>query len=201
MKINFSLLFSFIYALSFAQEKEFKAGFILGLTASQISGDTHGGFHKPGPAAGAFTNFNFNEKTSGQLEILYIQKGSRNNINPEKGDYNFYLLRLNYIEVPVLLKYKHKQFVFEAGPALGTLISFHEEDANGPVSFPLPFRRTELSGNIGVNYGFGERFYLNWRYSNSLLPVRGYSFGRFPYRYGGQYNSLMTISLRYQLKK
>lgn len=191
----------FLFFTDFVQSQSFKGGISAGISTSQISGDTHGGFDKPGITGGGFVKYDFTGIYSGQLEINYIQKGARKSIRPEQGDYTFYLLRLNYIEVPILIKYKHKHFIFEAGPSLAALLSFTEENEQGELPQSREFYKYEAGFAIGINYHFTDKLYMNWRLTNSVLPVRSHLSGA-TYRWNrGQYNSVLAFTLHYQFNK
>src|SRR5690554_2436533 len=81
----------------------FNTGILAGINASQVSGDNYSGFNKAGILVGLFTNLDVSEKVNLQFEINYSQKGSRKNPKTDEGDHEFFLLRLNYIEVPMLV--------------------------------------------------------------------------------------------------
>jgi len=60
------------------QAQGFKGGGHIGLLATQVDGDNHGGYKKAGLFAGLFTNYSFAEKKIQlQFELNYAQKGSR----------------------------------------------------------------------------------------------------------------------------
>jgi hypothetical protein len=84
--IVFILVFSISGTLLNAQQR-FNAGIKAGVSTTQVSGDTYSGYNKAGLVGGAFVRGIMNEKWTGQFEIMYIQKGSRHNGNPDKGDY------------------------------------------------------------------------------------------------------------------
>jgi hypothetical protein len=201
-KPSFHLTIFTILAIPFiSHSQSFDAGLKAGLVSSQISGDNATGFHQFGFTAGAFVIYPFSDQMSGKMEMIFIQKGSRKNMRPEKGDFYFYYLRLNYIEVPLLFRYHHNQFIFEAGPSFGYLISSLEEDENGPLPIQRPFNKFELSGNIGVTYTLNPRFDINWRYNTSIMPVREHmSGGRFWFN-RGQMNEAMTITFLYYFNR
>ena len=71
--VTLSLVICFF--ISFGQN--FQGGPILGFTATQVDGDTYSGYNKAGVIIGGFVNKKFSEKWSSQLEIKYIQKGSK----------------------------------------------------------------------------------------------------------------------------
>ena len=192
-----------------AQHK-FKAGLLAGIIGSQVSGDNLSGFNKPGLVAGAFVSRQLkNEKASFEFQLTYIQKGSRKQVRPDKGDLTFYLLRLNYIEVPLLLKYKIKKFTYEVGPSVASLLKYTVQDQYGYIPSSSPearaFKRTDFCINAGINVPLGKRMEMNWRWSNSFLPIRdNLSTGTsvryiylFDWWYRGQYSTLLSLNFRY----
>jgi hypothetical protein len=179
----------------------FKAGIVAGLSTTQISGDQLSGFNKAGIVAGGFVSTQLSPKFDMQMEILYIQKGSRKNANPDKEDYTSYLLRLNYFEVPLLVQWKYsKRFIFEAGPSIGVLLSTYEEDEFGEFNTSFPFEKLELGVMGGLNVMLAKGFSFNTRFERSVVPVRDHVSGQ-TYRFNkGQYNSAIVFSFRYKFE-
>lgn len=182
---------------SVAQDR-FRVGLKAGLSTSQVEGDSYGGFHKAGAAGGIFVNAKFREKWTAQMEMIFIQKGSKHVGDPENGDGTYYYMGLNYIEVPVLFQYHQKKFTFEIGPGFGYLISSSEYNQDGQLYNPLPFHSTEISGSIGVSFELFKNTFINWRYSNSLIPIRGYRSGQSRWYNPGQRNNVLAFTLMYQ---
>lgn len=179
--------------------QEFHGGILGGLAASEISGDRLQGPNKAGLYLGAFVNRHFSPKSSMQLELDFIQKGSRE--NPDStNNFESYLLRLDYMEMPVHYRYDFiEQASLETGLSLGVLVhSFEEANGYEWTSGP-PFYRTDLSFNIGIFYTLMESLRINVRYSNSVLPVRPHSQGQ-TYRLNrGQYNEVLSFVLFLEL--
>lgn len=193
------ILLVFLSTLSYAQS--FKAGFQLGLTGTQVTGDLLSGYKKAGVYGGFFVLHPVSDRSSFQLEMSFIQKGSRKNAKPSDGDYNQYLMRLNYIEMPILYKYTFKRnLTAETGISFGYLISKYEADENGPIEQQgLPdFKKIEFTGIIGIGYKINQnlRFYL--RYSYSLLPIRPRPSGYYNYINAGQFNDVLCTAIQYQ---
>jgi hypothetical protein len=180
----------------FAQD--FNGGILGGLATSEVSGDRLQGPHKAGLYIGGFVNRYFSQRSSFQMELDYIQKGSRENPK-EENNYYSYLLRLNYIEIPVSYKYDfHPNGTLETGLSLGVLVNYYEE-ANGSeqVAGAGDFETFDLSFNIGAYYTLVENLRINIRYSNSLLPIRPHAGGT-SYRLNqGQYNEVLSFVLFY----
>lgn len=211
------LLFTFYFLLLpslFAQQ--FKAGLIGGIVTSQVDGDTYAGYDKAGFLAGGFVTKRFSEESnwSASFEITYIQKGSRKNPRPDKGDPTSYKLNLNYAEVPVLLRYDFGipdssvsgriRFSLEGGIAVGALVKSYEEDSFGPSTGGTPFQKTDFSTIFGINYHLNDHIGFNARTEYSILPVRkgGTSsyYQNWTYKFfkPGYYNNLLTFSFRYR---
>ena len=185
-------------AVSSDAQNRFKFGLKAGLSTSQVEGDSYGGFHKAGADGGIFVNTRFREKFSAQLEMIFIQKGSKHIGNPEIGDGSYYYMGLNYIEVPVMFQYHQKKFTFELGPGFGYLISSSEYNEFGAVYMPLEFNKTEISAGIGVSFEIIKNLSINWRYSNSIVPIRSFRSGQTRWYNPGQRNNVLAFTLNYQ---
>ena len=196
--MNKRILFTvaiFVITMMTARTQSFNGGFLAGIGAAEISGDRLEGPNKPGIYAGAFVNRYFTERSSAQMELNFVQKGSRK--NPDSLDYSTYLLRLNYVELFVNYKWDFgKMFTLEVGPSLGVLIKSYEE-ADGFILTEPPFNATDLNGNFGLFIWLTEHWQFNVRYSNSILAVRPHSQGQ-TYRWNrGQYNEALSFTFHY----
>ncbi len=184
------------------QAQKFHGGLFAGVAASQISGDNLSGFNKPGVFAGAFTNIFFKEKYGLELELYYVQKGSRKIF---KNDYSYtYKLNLQYFEMPILFKFKFfKRFYLEAGPALGVLIKNTgvEKDGNGlvPNSQRPAFNRLDYSALGGLGFRFARHFLVDLRAQSSFIPVRKPQPNTTWHLDRWQYNSSIIISFIYEI--
>ncbi|MBO6079925.1 MAG: PorT family protein [Bacteroidales bacterium] len=197
-----------------AQEQEknplsrFYGGVRVGFTASQISGDDLSGFHKVGAHAGLFVNHAIHPsgKLKLQLELDFTMKGSHSYTPKNQPSYNFYSLTLGYVEMPVMVVWtagkwtlwgKPFQFELEIGPAFGVNVFSREREANGLIVGRPPFRWYEVSGIAGISLMVADHHSINFRYENSIVPVRipTWVYGRVVMK---QFNSLMTFSYCYQ---
>jgi len=206
------LCFFFVTWIGFillANAQDFKGGLIAGVNTSQIDGDGYGGFNKVGFIFGGFVSRNFNEKLTGQFEMIYIGKGSVKPAHPDRGDYTFRKIHLDYIEMPLilkifpekLLKKENLKFIFDIGLSYSVLMSNKEMDEFGEVDIIKPFKSGELSYQIGINYAISENLFVNFRSSRSITPIANKvlitSFGIF----GGSFNNLISLTLGYQFSK
>lgn len=174
--------------------QQFYGGLSGGLSTSEISGDYFNGPSKAGLYFGLFTGTKVSELSSMQLELNYIQKGSRK--NPDSLDLTEYLLRLQYLELHLYYRYDIKSFTLEAGPSLGYLAGSYEE-VDGWI-LDDPFNPFDFSLNIGLHYWLTEKLSINVRYSNTVFfPVRDTPSGYTPTLMKGQYNEVLSFTFQY----
>ncbi len=133
MKKTVFLLSVMMLICSLQQESRaqmFRGGMQAGITASEVSGDQAGGPDKLGFFANVFVNMDIRPYTRVQMELMYIQKGSRVYHDPwddehgDPGDFSFkegglkldpidppddgyrdYKFYLHYVEVPLILQF------------------------------------------------------------------------------------------------
>jgi hypothetical protein len=192
------LVISFITAFAFsAIGQDFNGGVLGGINATQVFGDQWSGPNKAGLYVGAFVNRYFSKRSSIQLELDYIQKGSSKNPDPSTGDYDEYKLKLNYIELPVLYKYDFApRGTLETGLSLGVLIK-QDEYAYPPPTSGKEFNTIDFSFNLGAYYSFAEYWRINIRLAHSIIPIRPHASGQ-TYRLNkGQYNQSIAFILHY----
>ncbi len=205
MKVRFfSLMVLFICSFS-AFTQPFNAGLLAGGIVSQVDGDTYDGYHKFGFLAGAFVSLRISPHSSFQFEIEYIQKGSRRNgdsLSPET-----FLMRLHYLEIPVLFQYNlAKKVSLETGLAVDISIGDYEESYGLVVQNTVKLRPVTLGAILGINYEIINQLRLNFRLGYSLISIRDVKNGNYPpgYRHilfeKGEYNNLMSLSLIFKFK-
>jgi hypothetical protein len=168
-----------LFALTQVHAQRFKGGAHIGLLATQVDGDNHGGYKKPGLFLGVFANLPFPEKRLQlQLELNYAQKGSRvpSNVSEDGSSVsNSYKIALHQIELPLVLGWNFwKKFSLEAGASCNILASAKESVMNIGVASDeggSRFYLFELGGIAGINYCFKEHFGLSFRMNYSLSPI------------------------------
>jgi hypothetical protein len=177
-----------------ASAQNFKGELYGGAVGSQVSGDELSGFNKGGFAIGAGVRLSIDDKSSIGFRLGYIQKGSRKPSAEVDGVPSFYLMRLHYIEMPILYRYRMgKKLYFEAGPSLGYLFSVHEEDQLGDMPYMKPFLKFDLSANGILGYPLGKNWDFQFGLIQSVLPIREHGSGS-TYRLNkGQYNTVITF--------
>ncbi len=202
MKKTNILLFLLLYAATACAQQRFVPGLKLGISTSQVRGDSYTGFHKAGVVGGATLTTNFNKTWSAQFEMIYVQKGSKQVYNSGTADTGFfYYLGLNYLEVPVFVQYHLHKFTFELGPSFGYLIDETEYYNTQDLTGMRPFKKTETSLSVGVSFTLFKKLGVNWRYTNSLLSIRDFAATGGTWDTEGQRNNVLAFSLTYQFKK
>lgn len=188
-----------------AGSQQFNGGILAGVAGTQVAGDTYSGFKKAGIFAGGFVNLQVNKHSAIQMEIEFFQKGSRKNPDAENNDYDQYIFRVNYVELPVFYQYIiNNRFRLEAGPSLGFLINYYEEFNTEEIKFGNRPARVTFQINAGLYVNIFERLMFNLRTSNSLINIRsdnatGDIIRIFPGNYG-QFNDCLVMSLFYRFR-
>ena len=196
----------FLISLAFhssSMSQSFTGEILAGATGSQVTGDQLTGFNKGGFLAGIGVHYDLNDHSKVGFRMKYIQKGSRKPTDVEKGDTKYYLLRLNYFEVPLFYHYVvGKKLYVELGPSLAYLSSNTEEDENGKVPFQIPFYSFDLSLGGAVGYPISDNWNFQFGYSQSIAPIREpINAVVTTYLNRGQYNSVISFELIYNIKK
>ena len=200
----FLFLFLILLSVQLVKSQSFAGGALLGFNASQVSGDNLGGYDKAGISGGFFVSKPINEKSELEMRITYSAKGSRDVPNFEKGKYSAYYLKLNYVEVPILYRYKFKMVWLMAGLSGGYLISSSIANQSGPIPENSvenrPFKKYEVCSQLGVALPFADHWEVELKSADTfaLLPVRPHASGANFRLNFGQLNSVLAFSLKYR---
>ncbi|WP_282036021.1 porin family protein [Saccharicrinis aurantiacus] len=200
-----------IICIGFAKlnAQDFRAGILGGAVFSQIDGDNYAGFNKPGFALGMYAARQINPHWLAQFEILYTQKGAKNDPNTASlgTSTEIYKASLDYIEIPLFARYYLNKFSFDAGVSYGVLVRSKEEDQYGEID-ANPFEDHEWATLIGVNYQINSRLYASVRWAYSITRIRKAYEGEYDWQphpiWGnkfGQYNHNVSVMLHYQFEK
>ncbi|HTF03481.1 MAG TPA: porin family protein [Bacteroidia bacterium] len=203
MRIRILILFTFTITLSASAQRAFRAGIVAGINGCQIHGDSYSGYDQIGFVAGMFVHNNPEEKWQGQMGIQYTRKGSRHVLHPDYGGYRDFEIRLNYIEVPLMVKYNTKKVFFELGATFGVLFKVREFDTQERT--PQDFNRMEFGFVAGIGYNISPVLYIEFTSSNSILPIKNFSLPMYYPRFlpnlfnRGMYNNILglTCGLRF----
>ncbi len=203
MKNNIFLLLVLVALTDAAiAQKKFKAGLCVGINATQFDGDSYAGYNKAGIYGGIYLNNDISTKWQWEFGILYSEKGARK--NPQTNFPNQYFLRLQYVEVPLIIRYKYKKGLsFETGTGFGVLFKVYEEANNLPITGIKPFKKYEVPFHAGIGYNASEKLQIIWRFSYSAIPVRPHASGTININRlnFGASNNVLTFMIRYTFGK
>lgn len=152
-------------------------GFKSGLNGSTITGDDIGDTQpKIGLVAGGFAELCIDDYTSVQPEVLYSQQGVKYT------DHNGFdgTLKLDYINVPVLVKFRASNtLVFEAGPQMGLLLSakdkYESTSISGTDDIKDNYEPIDFGANLGLNYDLQNGWYFGARYYLGLSNINNHT--------------------------
>lgn len=197
--ILFIILLSVLTSVAYPQK--FEGGILLGLTASQIDGDSLSGYNKVGLQGGGWVRHMFTYTVGGQMEIRYTQKGALKTRNT--GDNDYLKTALHYIDIPLMVQYIfNENIVLELGIDPEVLIAAKVEDENGPLEPIDPkYNRFTLGAFAGVGYRFLEVFSIHLRFNYSILPIQAHPSGQTYLLNQGNYSNMLSFALYYQIGK
>ncbi len=186
------VLFFFVSSIALnAQQRVFHAGLLGGISASHVDNDTFAHFSKLGIYAGGYILTEFSDKWIGEIGMTYVMKGSK---EPHRSDQTY----KGYIESPFIVKFRMHEWDIEFGLSAGILLHSKEENLWQNEAFSdSQFETFELAGIIGVNYSFDDKWGLNLRSSNSILPIRYPTEDVYHPPLYGQRNIVLTLAVRY----
>jgi opacity protein-like surface antigen len=193
-----ALQLSFIDTLA----QGFNGGVTLGVAATQVDGDTYGGFDKAGPILGFWVERDLVADWFWRANFRFIQKGIFAKIK-DSNISDFYRMKLNYFELPFTFGYQFVNgFSAIAGTSVGYLTKATEENSLGtfPDSDASSFRKFEIAALAGMEYNYSE----NWRFglmlSYSIIPIRPYN-DNISYRMDtGQRNRVIEFLVVYRFQ-
>lgn len=197
-------VFLFLLTIGFtfhATAQKFEGGILLGLVGSQVAGDLRGGYNKAGVNAGGWISLNISPKSSLQMELAYVQKGSRENQDWERGIERTYIMRLGYVELPFLYRYAYNERIeLETGIGLNFLVH-QKESLGGDVTTDSPFRSQNLCFLAGISVKINNRLRINFRTDNSLFSIRKNRVSGDVWRIWdhGQFSDALVLSAYYKL--
>ena len=210
MKRFFLVIVIFVAAASVgAYAQKVKASLLAGMNMAQVDGDEVYGFYKPGLNLGIQAMAPLGNNFFLTLETNYNQKGAyqgKQSVDSLTREYN---LRLNYVEVPVILHYNDKDILTAGvGFAYARLLDATEEEHSGnvpPYTETQGFNESDWLALFDLQFRFYKQFYFNFRYSYSMFPIREREFSAI----GGpdnswlrkQYNNTLMFRVSYRLNE
>ena len=194
------------------RKRVFYGGLVAGVNFAQVDGDYFAGYHKIGLNAGGIVYAQVIRHVALSMEILYSQKGSRNNLPTFSNTLPNVLIvkygiSANYAEVPIMINYFDKRKShFGLGVSYSRLVNSTEtlqiDSSNKVQSIDLnnkyPFAANNFDFIAGANLHLWKGLFLNLRFQYSIVPMRT----NLPpdYARANEYNNLWAVRLMYLLK-
>lgn len=165
------ILFFFSWGI-IAQEDNgrlFQAGIVAGFNASQLDGDRFRGYSKLGAHVGLKVKYQLpsNPKIGLSTEMLLAMKGSSQDLNFSSSNNNQIKIKLNYIEIPLVVSYREWKVDFHAGLSYGRLIAVSNSILSSSYS-DEDFRKDDLGIVLGATYLFNENWGATFRFGRSV---------------------------------
>lgn len=180
--------------------QSFKGGVHAGLVGSQVAGDLYSGYNKAGISGGGWVSMEVSPRGELQMELSFLQKGSRENPDYDKGKFDSYLMRLGYVELPFLYRmiYSNK-LNFETGLGMNFLLYHFERSMEEELL--KEFNNQNLCFILGLSYNINEHLRANFRTNNSILSIRKEKINGDVWRLWGygQFSDALILSLYYKL--
>lgn len=206
MKKTIIILFLAFCAISGVHAQRIMGALILGVNASQVDGDEVYGYRKFGLNAGAAAIIPIWGNWAITLENTYSEKGAHQRKRSLDSIYDgSYDLKLNYVDVPLLLQYTDKDFIsIASGASWGSLVKVSEFRNGNEISTTTLnsgiYNRSDINILVDVKIRVIQRLRFNVRYAYSVRPIAhrevidsktGYPNMR------DQYNGMFTFRLFY----
>jgi opacity protein-like surface antigen len=202
MKNLFLLIFLLVVVSAPTFAQRFEGGVIGGFNASQVDGDNYSGYHKPGIAFGGYVQTNLSRTVYAGMELKLMQKGSRNIDSLATNGQIKYIMRLNYVDLPVYLGIRTGERIsLLIGMSPGYLISGREYNDYGKLTEQdqHPFNSFDLQAFLGFRFQFTKRLFVDLRGAYSLLPIREHPGNVLWYWKSNQFNNILSTTVLYRL--
>ena len=146
--------------------------------ASLTNNNTESKKNLVGFAAGLMADFSFSDLISLHPEVLFSQKGVKYTSGGGYTGGNTAQIRINYIDVPLLLRVKADGLFFEAGPQVGFLANRKYEIDNTTISTSTDgTRKVDVGYIAGVGYQLPQGLEVGVRYNGGISDLSDPSVG------------------------
>ncbi len=193
-----------IPAFSTVFAQRFEAGVLGGFNASQVNGDTYTGYYKPGLLGGLYVRTDLAPAVFAGFELKYSQKGARNKITPKDPDPKKYIMRLDYIDIPVFIGFRSSDRISVIGGlSAGYLMKGAEYNEYGmfPPEDQVKFKSIDLQAFGGFQFDLLDRLMLDLRIAYSVVPIRGQPGETYWYWLDNQFNNVISLAIYYRFNR
>lgn len=191
----------FLLMANFVVAQRFDAGLIAGFNGTQVEGDNLKGYNKAGILAGLFVQTDIAPAVVAGMEIKFSQKGSRRPFNPKQPDIDKYVMRLDYIDIPLFMAFRtNDRSMIIGGIAPGVLIHSKELNTDGEIPEPdrQDFNTFDLQPFVGFQFDFLENASVDLRFALSIIPSSDKSETNY-YFHNGLFNNVISLAVYYRL--
>ncbi len=190
---------------SFGNAQIIKGYLAGGINMAQVDGDEVYGYKKPGANLGLGALVPFGRNWDISLETSFTQKGANQKEQYIADTLNgAYKLKLDYVEIPLMIHYTDKDFVTVGAGASWSKLIRAEEWEHG-LQTPTnegsgTYKPTDISVILDLRMRIYKRLKFNFRYNYSMVKIRTRNFTNVG---GGaewsrhQYNNALTFRLIY----
>ncbi len=168
LKVFSTILFVLLSFSAFSQQ--FKGGLLLGMSTSQIDGDSQSGYKKLGFFSGVSVATDFSKIMGAKIELYYIGKGAKKVVDGVEE----FKTDLHFVEMPFLITIKPiNLFELDLGIDCSYLISskLYEYGAVVPEGL-YDMRNFNLGAIASASYYFTQSLGFNLRFDYSLKPIK-----------------------------
>jgi len=152
-------------------QKGFTGSAIIGLNASQLDGDKLVGYDKLGLTTGVKVSFDLAKKLSGNVEILYSQRGSSESLFKRSDELD--LTQLNYFELPFYISFadwydatnEYFKMKGHIGFSYAAIVSTGGQTDLYDIS---SISNSDFSYLLGASYSFTPDWTFTARYTRAL---------------------------------
>lgn len=202
MKKLLTLAAFLVFVAQFSFGQRFEGGVLGGLNASQVDGDTYSGYHKPGIVLGGFVQTDLSRSVYAGMELKFAQKGARNRDSLATDGQIKYIMRLNYVDLPVYLGFRTSDKIsFLVGMSAGYLLSGNEYNDYGkfPPEDQNEFSPIDVQALLGFRFQITRRLYIDLRGQYSVVPIREQSGNALWYWKSNQFSNVLNTTVLYRL--
>lgn len=207
----------FVTGMPGAEAQMFKGQAVAGINLAQVDGDEVYGYKKFLPNLGLGVMMPLGGNWDVSLETTFTQKGAKGVPSRLIREYDNYDLRLDYVEVPLLIHYTDKGFITAGlGFAWGRLVGLKEQEAFYNVEEEdwdwtqteigindNVFKKDDFSVLIDLRLPIYQRLKFNFRYQYSMAHFREREYTNFAgnTRTRHYYNNILTFRLVYMFNE
>lgn len=180
MKSKF-LLTAILFASVLTAKAQINYGVRAGINFSNQTatgaGLTFSNTAKVGLNVGAGVEFELSEKFAIQPELAFssmVSEGTEIELDMFGNEANVSAINntLNYISIPMLIKYRVANFSFGVGPQFGVLLSAKSKSQGASaMDFSDSIKKTDFSGVSFTEYTFADKVVLGVRYQLGLSNI------------------------------